>query len=173
MRAFVGLGSNVGARLAFLRAGAAELERRAGALRCSPVYETEAMGPPQPDFLNAAVCLETAPGITTPEALLRELLAIETRLGRVRPDDDDRHGPRPLDLDLLLLWDDSGGEVVLETPLLTVPHPRLHQRTFALLPLVALDPGLVHPLLRLPLREILRPLLLAGRAPRVVGPLRT
>jgi 2-amino-4-hydroxy-6-hydroxymethyldihydropteridine diphosphokinase len=97
----------------------------------------------QPAFLNAAVALDTA---LTPRELLDLLLAIEGRLGRTR--EGPRFGPRTIDLDLLLY-----GEEQVDEPGLEVPHPRLHERLFALEPLLELDPALVLPG-RGPLKEI-------------------
>jgi 2-amino-4-hydroxy-6-hydroxymethyldihydropteridine diphosphokinase len=101
----------------------------------SEVRETEPWGPvEQGPFLNGAVRIETA---LTPRQLLGRLLEIERRMGRVR---SERFGPRTIDLDLLVY----GGETV-EEPGLSVPHPRLHERRFALEPLAELDPGLTIP----------------------------
>lgn len=131
-RAFVGLGSNLGDREAAIRAAAALL----GPHRLSPIVETEPWGyADQPRFLNAAAELETE---LSPRELLDRLLAIERQLGRVR--EGPRYGPRTIDLDLLLY-----GEEAIEEAGLTVPHPRLAERLFALEPLFALDPGLFVP----------------------------
>jgi 2-amino-4-hydroxy-6-hydroxymethyldihydropteridine diphosphokinase len=89
----------------------------------------------QPRFVNAAAAVETD---LSPRELLDALLAVERVLGRSR--EGPRYGPRTIDLDLLLY-----GDEVLEEPGLTVPHPRLHERAFALTPLAELDPGLVVP----------------------------
>jgi 2-amino-4-hydroxy-6-hydroxymethyldihydropteridine diphosphokinase len=98
----------------------------------SSLYRTAPVGgPDQPDFVNAVARVETA---LAPAALLQWLLAIEQRHGRVR---GERNGPRALDLDLLLYADE-----VLDTPGLQVPHPRMHQRAFVLLPLEEVTPGL-------------------------------
>jgi 2-amino-4-hydroxy-6-hydroxymethyldihydropteridine diphosphokinase len=103
----------------------------------SPLRETEPVGyEEQPRFLNGAVALETE--LSAPELLAR-LLAIEARLGRVRGDGP-RFGPRTIDLDLLLY-----GEEAIDEPGLTVPHPRLAERRFALEPLAELDPELEVP----------------------------
>jgi 2-amino-4-hydroxy-6-hydroxymethyldihydropteridine diphosphokinase len=88
----------------------------------------------QPDYINAVVALDTR---LAPQALLEALLEIETRGGRTRAT---ALAPRPIDLDLLL-----HGDTVLRTPTLTLPHPRLHQRAFVLLPLAEIAPGLVIP----------------------------
>ncbi len=130
LRAVVGLGANLGDRLAMLRAAVRELSRVARVEAVSRVYATAPVGPPQPDYLNAAVLVDYAGAA---EELLDDLLAIEARLGRQRRE---RWGPRTLDLDVL--W---GGDLVLETPRLAVPHPRLHERAFALAPMLELVPG--------------------------------
>jgi len=135
----LGLGANLGDRLANLRAAAGalgELPEVAVAAR-SAVYETPpAGGPPQPDYLNAAVAVRTALPLPT---LLDELLAVERSLGRRRPDAV-RWGPRPIDIDIL--WSSDGP---IDAPGLTVPHPRLTERPFALLPLLELLPDATDP----------------------------
>jgi 2-amino-4-hydroxy-6-hydroxymethyldihydropteridine diphosphokinase len=147
--AYIGLGSNIEPE-ANLRAAVTLLvaspDVRVTAL--SPVYRTPPWGPvPQAHFLNAAAALETA---LAPEALLDALLGIETQRGRDRSPQAVRWGPRTLDLDLLLY-----GDVVLDTARLIVPHPRLAERAFALVPLCDLAPGLRHPVLGRTLRELL------------------
>ena len=102
----------------------------------SSLRETDPVGVvDQPQFLNGAAAVDTE---LTPRALLEALLTIERRLGRVR--DGTRWGPRIVDLDLLLY-----GDEVVDEPGLRVPHPRLHERRFALEPLLELDPELVVP----------------------------
>jgi len=131
-RAYVGIGANLGDREAVIRR-AAEL---IGASRLSTIRETEPWGyADQPHFLNAVAELETD---LPPRALLDRLLEVERELGRTRS--EPRFGPRTIDLDLLLY----GRETVNE-PGLRVPHPRLHERRFALEPLAELDPGLEVP----------------------------
>jgi 2-amino-4-hydroxy-6-hydroxymethyldihydropteridine diphosphokinase len=136
VKVVVGLGANVGDRLAALR----EAARRVGALEGasvlarSRVYETAPVGgPPQGDFLNAAVLVEYT---RTPRELLADLGGIERALGRDRSPDAVRWGPRPIDLDIL--WIDGG--VTVEDPDLVVPHPRLRERAFALMPLLDVAP---------------------------------
>jgi 2-amino-4-hydroxy-6-hydroxymethyldihydropteridine diphosphokinase len=130
IRAVVGLGANVGDRLAALRDAVAALRRVMRVERLSRVYETAPVGgPPQPDFLNAAALVAYEGGA---EDLLDALQAIELQLGRVRME---RWGPRPIDLDILLI---EG--LALETDRLVVPHPRLTQRAFALRPLADVAP---------------------------------
>lgn len=130
----LGLGSNLGDRRATLVAAVRELEALGRVVGVSALYETDPVGPPQPDYLNAAVRLHTA---TSPEALLAELLAIERRHGRVRRE---RWGPRCLDLDILWIV----GSCV-RMPELEVPHPELERRPFALLPLLDVAPGAAPP----------------------------
>ena len=137
-RAHVGLGANLGDRERTLREAVAALgaERGIEVLAVSTLRETEPVGVgEQPPFLNGAAALDTT--LEAPE-LLERLLAIEQRFGRVRVPGE--HGPRTLDLDLLLY-----GEEKIDEPGLAVPHPRLHERRFVLEPLVELDPGLVVP----------------------------
>ena len=125
--AYVGLGANLGDREASIRR-AAEL---IGATRLSPVIETEPWGyADQPRFLNAVAEIDTD---LAPRALLDRLLEVERELGRERT--GPRYGPRTIDLDLLLYGDER-----VDEPGLQVPHPRLHERAFALAPLAALVP---------------------------------
>jgi 2-amino-4-hydroxy-6-hydroxymethyldihydropteridine diphosphokinase len=130
---FLGLGANLGDRLATLQR-AVDLLRDAGVrvLACSRVWATAPVGGPagQPEFLNAVVAVE--PGTLAPESLLRIAHEVEASLGRLR---DVRWGPRTIDIDLLL-WDDR----TVDTPSLSIPHPRMTQRTFVVLPLLDLDP---------------------------------
>ena len=131
---FVGLGSNLGDRAAYLRRAVEALEGlpRTSVVRVSSVYETRPWGlVDQPDFLNQVAELRTSLG---PVELLRSALAIEDRLGRQRTV---RWGPRTVDIDLLL-YDD----LVMDTPELTLPHPRMLQRAFVLVPLAELEPQL-------------------------------
>ncbi len=138
--AFVGLGSNVGDRAGHLRAAVAALQAWPGIAEVtrSPLYETEAHvrpgDPPAPDYLNAVARVSTT---LTPEGLLDALLAVEAREGRERPRP---WAPRTLDLDLLVY-----DAVTMHTPMLTLPHPRLHLRRFVLAPLADLAPALVVP----------------------------
>ncbi|HEX8792122.1 MAG TPA: 2-amino-4-hydroxy-6-hydroxymethyldihydropteridine diphosphokinase [Polyangiaceae bacterium] len=129
IRAVIGFGSNLGDRLATMRTALAELARAARVEATSRVYESAAVGPPQGDYLNAAA-LVTWEG--EPEALLDALLAIEAKLGRVRRE---KWGPRTIDLDVLWI---EGREV--HGPRLTVPHPELAKRAFAVAPLLDVAP---------------------------------
>jgi 2-amino-4-hydroxy-6-hydroxymethyldihydropteridine diphosphokinase len=135
---YLGLGSNVGSRESHLRAALDALREHGVEVEAtSSLYETEPVGEvlDQPDFLNAAVRIRTA---LEPEVLLDLCKAIEVEQGRVLG--GRRHGPRPLDVDLLLL-----GDVELETERLTLPHPEVTSRRFVLAPLLELDPDLALP----------------------------
>ena len=142
MNGFLGLGSNVGARRWQLQA-AVELLPQHGVvvLASSSVYETEPVGevPDQPDFLNACLRIETN---LAPEALLDACKAVERERGRAPAGEAGyvRHGPRPLDVDVLLL-----GDVVHASERLLLPHPQVSSRRFVLVPLLELDPDLVIP----------------------------
>ena len=135
--AFVGIGSNLGDRETNLRRAIELLTAEDGieVVAVSEVRETEPVGPvEQGPFLNGVVQVETT---LPPGDLLERLLSVESRLGRVRAE---RWGPRTIDLDLLLY-----GSERVDEPGLTVPHPRLHERRFALEPLLDLDPTLEIP----------------------------
>jgi 2-amino-4-hydroxy-6-hydroxymethyldihydropteridine diphosphokinase len=149
MKAYVGLGSNLGDRETHLKAALTGLaglpETRLG--RVSSVYDTAPVGDlDQPNFLNAVAQVETE---LTARQLLWNLLLIERRLGRVRTAAR-RFGPRVIDLDLLVF-----GDQVLESEELTVPHPEMHRRGFVLAPFAEIEPGLVHPTLGRTMAELL------------------
>jgi 2-amino-4-hydroxy-6-hydroxymethyldihydropteridine diphosphokinase len=138
-RAFVGLGSNLGDPEELIRSALELLGAEAGieVVGVSSLRETDPVGyEDQPRFVNGAAELATE---LSPQELLDRLLAIERRLGRVRGEGP-RFGPRTIDLDLLLY-----GQETVEEPGLTLPHPRLHERRFALEPLAELDPALEVP----------------------------
>ena len=131
-RAYVGVGANLGDRRATIEAAVGALP---GVVAVSELRETEPVGVvDQPSFLNGAVALETE---LSARELLDVLLEVERSLGRERRE---RWGPRTIDLDLLLYGDET-----VDEPGLTVPHPRLHERRFALEPLAELDPDLLIP----------------------------
>ena len=133
--AYVGLGANLGDRAGALRWALERLSSIGTVTAVSPVYETEPLDYlDQPPFLNAVAAVSTN---LRPGSVLAALLAIELDAGRQR---SIRHGPRTLDLDLLL-YDD----LEMSTPDLTLPHPRMHQRAFVLVPLADLAPGLAIP----------------------------
>lgn len=136
-KAFISIGSNIGDRLKHLKEAVRALHSHEGisVLSVSSIYETEPVGySDQADFLNLATGIET-------ELSAHELLAvcqeIERELGRVR---DVRWGPRTVDLDILLYNND-----LIETEDLVVPHPRMHERAFVLIPLLEIAPAIGHP----------------------------
>jgi 2-amino-4-hydroxy-6-hydroxymethyldihydropteridine diphosphokinase len=139
MVAYIGLGSNVGDRESHLRRAIKDLQAHSGVevIKASSLYETEPVGEllDQPDFLNAVVRIETT---LTPVDLLNLCKAIEVEHGRAFG--GPRHGPRPIDLDLLLL-----GDIEMSTDRLTLPHPEVTSRRFVLEPLLEMDPALTLP----------------------------
>jgi 2-amino-4-hydroxy-6-hydroxymethyldihydropteridine diphosphokinase len=154
----LGLGSNLGSRQANLQAGLSRLQARADCrlTRVSSLYETDPVGPPQPRYLNAAARLES----TLPaRALLSVLHEIEAQLGRERRE---HWGPRTLDIDIL--W--AAEPVQCED--LQVPHPRLCERSFALVPLLEVAPELAH-LYGPALATLARPMLVQGSWHRAWG----
>jgi 2-amino-4-hydroxy-6-hydroxymethyldihydropteridine diphosphokinase len=132
----IALGSNLGDSQAILEASLQCLAQCEGILlkAVSHGYQTDPVGPPQPDYLNACALLAVA---LSPEQLLQKLLAIEQRWGRVR---QEKHGPRTLDLDLIFY-----GDRLVDQPHLQIPHPRFAQRAFVLVPLAEIAPDWIDP----------------------------
>jgi 2-amino-4-hydroxy-6-hydroxymethyldihydropteridine diphosphokinase len=130
VRALIGLGSNLGDRLANLTDAIGRLAKTEGVevTRASRVYETAPVGPPQPDYLNAVAEIWTS---LSARSLMNALLSIEADLGRVRTE---RWGPRVIDLDLL-----NYAREEIDEPGLEVPHPRMHERAFVMVPLLELE----------------------------------
>jgi 2-amino-4-hydroxy-6-hydroxymethyldihydropteridine diphosphokinase len=163
--AYLFLGSNMGDRRAALERAVQQITVRAGEVAAlSSVYETEPWGiADQREFLNQAIAI--VPKLS-PFHLLETLLAIEGELGRVR---HEKYGPRPIDIDILLYSDE-----VIQTEFLTVPHRGIPDRRFVLTPLAEIAPGLVHPVLRKTISELLtgcldplKVLRLKGSTPRL------
>lgn len=143
--AYLGLGSNLGDRLANLRMALRLLALAVSVRAVSPLYETEPVGvTEQPPFYNAVCCVESR---LTPRDLLGRLKEIERRIGRTA---GLRWGPRPIDLDILLY-----GDAIVKEPDLEVPHPRLAERAFVLAPLAELEPKLGVPPLGRTVEELL------------------
>ena len=145
--AFVGVGSNVGDRIGHCRSAIERIRQIEGCQvkRISSFYETDPIGyEDQNRFVNAVLELAS---VLSPLDLLDELLSIEKDMGRKRII---RWGPRIIDLDLLLF-----GETVMSHPRLTLPHPRMHERGFVLLPLEEIAPHAVHPVLERSVRDLL------------------
>ncbi len=131
-RTVIAMGSNLGDRMDYLQGGLDGLfdTPRISFLAVSPVYETTPVGgPEQPDYLNAVVIAQT---FMPARAVLERCLSLEDAYGRVR---DERWGPRTLDLDLIIY-----GDEVSNSPGLTLPHPRAHERAFVLAPWLDADP---------------------------------
>lgn len=145
-RAAIALGSNLGDSATILGQALEELERvKEIKLEVhSRWYQTVAIGPPQPDYLNGCAILQVN---LSPVDLLDKLLEIEQLFGRIRRD---RWGPRTLDLDLLF-YDD----LILETPELQIPHPRCRERAFVLIPLAEIAPDWRDPVTGKTIRELL------------------
>jgi 2-amino-4-hydroxy-6-hydroxymethyldihydropteridine diphosphokinase len=145
--AYLGLGGNIGDRLGTLAGAREVLDNLAGIgiVASSRLYETEPVGGPagQPFYLNAVLKIRT---VLDPEKLLQCCLSVERRFGRRR---EVPCGPRTLDVDLLFY-----GAEVCQSENLIVPHPRLHQRSFVLAPLLDVAPELMHPLLKRTVSEL-------------------
>lgn len=149
---YLGLGSNLGDREANLSAARNGLAQLGGTvlINNAHIYETPPVGGPsgQGMFLNSVSLVETS---LEPLELLREIQELERRIGRVREEESVRWGPRVIDIDILL-WDDE----VFDEGALIVPHPRMAERAFVLLPLADLDGDILHPVVELTVRELLQ-----------------
>lgn len=132
----IALGSNLGDSRAILEAALNTLAAipQVTVKAKSSWYQTTAVGPPQPDYINGCALLKVQ---LSPQQVLETLLAVEAQFGRIRRE---RWGPRSLDLDIIL-YDD----LVLNTPTLTLPHPRLRERAFVLVPLAEIAPDWIEP----------------------------
>lgn len=147
-RVILSLGSNEGDRLASLVSAVARIHAEVGTVvRVSSVYESRAWGFEGDDFYNAAILVHT---MKKPAAVLKELLAIEKKAGRVRTG---VYTSRPIDLDIIS-WDDEH----IDTPQLSVPHPRMEARDFVLLPLRDIAPDFIHPLSGKSVQELIKAL---------------
>ena len=142
---YLALGSNMGNRLSNLKAAVLNLTPQMTVKQKSSVYETPPWGFTEQDaFLNQVVKVTT---YLEPEPLLRHLKRMETALGRVP---NFQNGPRVLDIDILFF-----DNMIINTPPLVVPHPRLHERAFVLVPLAEVEPDFIHPILQRPINKIL------------------
>ncbi|MDZ7876598.1 MAG: 2-amino-4-hydroxy-6-hydroxymethyldihydropteridine diphosphokinase [Saprospiraceae bacterium] len=139
------IGSNMGDRKAYLVKAAAEIDKKIGKIaKESRLYETQAWGlTNQPDFINQALEVETT---LSPQETLQKLLAIETDMGRIRTE---KWAERTIDIDILLFAD-----VIVQEADLQIPHPRLPERNFALVPLMELAGETEHPILKTTIEDI-------------------
>lgn len=146
-RVAIALGSNLGDSASLLQMALTALNREDGITlaHVSLLYQTAAVGPPQPDYLNLCAILHTT---LSPCELLNCLLQVEQRFGRVRRE---RWGPRSLDLDLLLY-----GDRIIDQPDLQVPHPRMRDRAFVLVPLADIASDWVEPITQQTVASLLR-----------------
>ncbi|MBX2865968.1 MAG: 2-amino-4-hydroxy-6-hydroxymethyldihydropteridine diphosphokinase [Leptolyngbyaceae cyanobacterium MAG.088] len=154
----IALGSNLGDSEQTIEASLARLNHADG-LRLevrSQLYKTAPVGPPQPDFINACAIFHT---VLPPEQVLQTLLLTEASFGRFRRE---RWGPRTLDLDLLLY-----GNQVMDTPRLVLPHARMHERAFVLVPLAEIAPDWQHPVRLCSINQLLGQVDTAGVYPLV------
>ncbi len=143
---FLLMGGNMGNRLAYLQQATKMIGETCGKIvQSSSIYETAAWGiEEQASFFNQVIVLQTT---LTPENLMHQLLQIENEMGRKR---DQKMGPRIIDLDILMI-----DELVISSGLLTLPHPALPFRRFALIPLSEIDPSLIHPVLQKTMGQLL------------------
>ena len=143
---FIGLGSNIEPRLEYLRSAVKGLRTLGEIKRISSIYETAPVGViPQSDYLNAVVEMSTK---LEPLKLVSHLKALEQAIGRK---DRPRWHEREIDLDILFY-----GNLVFDSPTLTIPHPEIFRRAFVLVPLCELDPNFQHPVLKKSVSELLR-----------------
>ncbi len=149
---YLALGSNLDNRLANLKEAVASLPPQMDVKAKSHIYETPPWGyEDQPKFLNQALKVQT---YLEPEPLLKHIKRLEIALGRKA---SFQHGPRLIDMDILFY-----DEIILNTPALTLPHPRLHERGFVLLPMMDIAPDLIHPLMHRSIREMVASANLGG-----------
>lgn len=146
VRCAIALGSNLGDSIAILEGALSTLAQNEAiaVVSRSSWYKTAPVGPPQPDYINGCAILEVR---LSPQDLLETLLEIEKQFGRTRRE---RWGPRTLDLDLLLFDD-----LILDTPPLQIPHPRMRERAFVLVPLAEIAPEWIDPVTGVAIAQLL------------------
>lgn len=144
--AYLLIGSNLGDKATYLKNASSYIQQQCGQIvKQSSFYETEPWGfTEQPSFLNQALCINTE---LAPTQLMQTLLEIESQMGRTRTI---KMGPRIIDLDILQI-----DQQVMDTPLLQVPHPAMHLRRFALIPMEEIAPTLIHPLFNKTMTQLL------------------
>ena len=145
---YISLGTNLGDKQANLLRAVSEIEKQIGRKIClSRFYETEPWGYESANtYLNAVICIETS---LSPMELLARTQAIEHELGRTHKSANGIYADRLIDIDILLM-----GDLVMQTEVLTIPHPLMHQRLFVMEPLVEIAPTVVHPQLKMTVCEI-------------------
>lgn len=145
IQAAIALGSNLGHSEQILTNAITVIDQRPGVhvSARSHFYKTAPVGPPQPDYINACITVETN---LSARALLQRLLSIEGQFGRIRKE---RWGARSLDLDLIFY-----GDRIIDAPKLSVPHPRLHERAFVLIPLMDIAPQWQHPVMKRTVKQL-------------------
>ena len=153
LQAAIALGSNLGDSFKIVNRAVAQLQQRSDLriLRQSAWYQTAPVGPPQPDYINGCVLVSLSTNsegqsLLTPHQLLKVLLDLEQQFGRVR---GERWGARTLDLDLLLM-----DALMLQTPTLELPHPRMRERAFVLVPLAEIVPDWLDPVSGLTVQQL-------------------
>lgn len=152
-QAAIALGSNLGDSLSILKKAVQTLAEtpKIRVNSCSSWYQTAPIGPPQPDYLNSCVIIQVE---LNPLELLSVLLNIEKKFGRIR---QEKWGPRTLDLDLLLY-----NNLILDTPTLQIPHPRMRERAFVLIPLAEIAANWIEPITQKTIADLLKDLETTG-----------
>jgi 2-amino-4-hydroxy-6-hydroxymethyldihydropteridine diphosphokinase len=147
--AYVGVGANIGDRISYVQQAHRLLNDTEGidVLESSSLYETEPVGYKEQEwFINAVLKIDTS---LSPEGFLEQCFRIEKQLGRARHPELPKNGPRTIDLDILF-YDDK----IIDTEIIEIPHPRMHQRAYALVPLLELDADFVHPVFQKTISEL-------------------
>ena len=147
--AYIGVGSNIGDRVGYVQQAHCLLNDTDGiqVLESSSLYETEPVGYKEQEwFINAVLKTET---ILSPEDFLNQCFRIEKQLGRVRHPELPKNGPRTIDLDILF-YDNK----IINTEIMEIPHPRMHQRAYTLVPLLELDEDMIHPVFNKTISEL-------------------
>lgn len=147
-KAFLGLGSNLGNREEYLQKAKVSIEESIGpVVSASSVYKTEPWGfGNDKEFLNMVICVETS---LSPSDLLGMILIIESQLGRIRC--EKQYSSRNIDIDILLYNNE-----IVDKAALKIPHPRMHERKFVLVPLCEIEPGMIHPVLNKSIKSLLK-----------------
>jgi len=147
--AYIGIGSNIGDRIGYIQQASCHLNYTKGirVLESSSFYETEPVGyKDQPWFINAVLKIKTE---LSPNELMNHCLRIEKQLGRTRHPEAPENGPRTIDLDILFY--DNG---IFKNDIVEIPHPRLHERAYVLVPFLELDADFIHPVLKKSISEL-------------------